>query len=161
MDGNTKFYTYAYVKNINPAFVTIEMYKKGGKEEKLNSNLMFCVELTEEEFKNKYYEKAVEVLKNIQNKLCLDEIGYHEIWNGWLSSNPYDMASYCCKENIRIVGYSSDIQEKYPMFGNEILDIGVCAEYENGERFWCHFSSKNLEKMLKNEENKQLLASPS
>ena len=40
----------AYVKAINPAYVTVEMWKKGGTEEKLDASLLFLVEMSEEEF---------------------------------------------------------------------------------------------------------------
>ena len=28
------------------------------------------------------------------------------------------------------------------------MDIAVCAEYEDGERFWCHFSSNMLNELM-------------
>ena len=139
----------AFVKTINPAFVTVEMWRKGGTEEKIDSSVMFSVEMTEEEFEEKYFEKAKEVLESIQNKLHQDEIGYHEMWNSWLYGTPYEMASYCIKEKINIVGYASDIIPKIAMFSGDTLDIGVCAEYEDGKRFWCHYRYSDIEKMLK------------
>lgn len=39
--------------------------------------------------------------------------------------------------------------KKTAMFSGDTLDIGVCAEYEDGERFWCHFRSSELEMMQK------------
>ena len=57
------------------------------------------------------------------------------------------MAAYCAKEKIKVVGHSTDITPKDPMFSNDILDVGVCAEYENGERFWCHYRSRSIENM--------------
>ncbi len=27
------------------------------------------------------------------------------------------------------------------MFSGDTLDVGVCAEYDDGERIWCHFRS--------------------
>lgn len=137
----------AFVKSINPAFVTVELWRKGGKEEKINSSLMFEVEMTEKEFESKYREKAKEVLKGIQNKLHGDELGYHEMWNAWLYGTPYEIASYCVKNNMKVVGHSTDIPPKFAMFSGDTLDVGVCAEYDDGERFWCHFRSGDIKEM--------------
>ena len=104
--------------------------------------------MSDEEFKNKYREKAKEVIKNIQNRLLYDEIGYHEMWNLWLYGTPYEMAAYCEKEKIKIIGHSTDITPKIAMFSRDTLDVGVCAEYEDGERFWCHYRSSDIEKLL-------------
>ena len=90
-DSGSYSYFTAYVKSINPAFVTVEMFKKGGEEKQINSLVMFRVEMTVEEFENKYRESAKVVLKNIQNKLHGDEIGYHEMWNAWLYGTPYEI----------------------------------------------------------------------
>lgn len=147
-DGNLTSGFTAYVKEINPAFVTVEKWRKGGTEEKLNSTFMFSVEMTEEEFKDKYREKAKEVVENIQKPLHRDEIGYHEMWNSWLFGTAYEVAAACVKENIRIVGNCKDITPKRNMISGEKLDLGVCAEYEDGERFWCHYSAQMLEDML-------------
>jgi hypothetical protein len=146
-DGSLCSSFNAIIKDINPAFVTYWMWGKADREEKVRSDVMFLIEMTEEDFNDKYREKAKEVLNNIQNKLNYDEIGYHEMWNSWLYGTPYEIAKECINENITIRGYSSDIGYKTDLSG-EILDIGVCAEYEDGERFWCHFSTKCLNDLL-------------
>lgn len=148
-DGHCRMFT-AFVKSINPVFVTVELWNKGGKEEKINSTLMFEVEMTEKEFESKYREKAKEVLKGIQNKLHGDELGYHELWNTWLHGTPYEIASYCVKNNMKVVGHSTDITPKIAMFSGDTLDVGVCAEYDDGERIWCHFRSGDIQKMVRN-----------
>lgn len=145
----------AYVKSINPAFVTVELWRKGGEEEKINSSLMFEVEMPKEEFQEKYHEKAREVLTGIQNRLHGDEIGYHEMWNAWLYGTPYEIANECVKRNMRVIGHSFDISPKYAMFSGDLLDVGVCAEYDDGERFWCHFRSQDIKEMV--EEYKDLI----
>lgn len=147
-DGGSRSLFTAYVKSINPAFVLVEKWRIGGKEEQINSSVMFCVEMTEDEFESKYCEKAKEVLHGIQIKIHSDEIGYHEMWNAWLYGTPYEIAQYCVKENMRVVGYSSDIMPKTAMFSGDTLDVGVCAEYEDGERFWCHFRKSDIDRML-------------
>lgn len=44
------------------------------------------------------------------------------------------------------------------MFSGDTLDIGVCAEYEDGERFWCHYRYSDIEKMI--EQYKELVVCP-
>ncbi len=60
----------------------------------------------------KILEKAKEVLKGIQNKLHGDELRYHELWNTWLHGTPYEIASYCVKNNMKVTGHSTDITPK-------------------------------------------------
>lgn len=138
----------AFVKEINPISVTVEMWRKGGTEEKINSSFMFEVEMSEKEFEDKYREKAKEILKNIQNKLSVDEIGYHEMDNSWLYGTPYEMAKYCIRDKTTILGHSNDIIPKTSLFSDDALDIGVCCAYEDGERFWCHYRYSDIENML-------------
>ena len=45
-NGNSGF--TAYVKDINPAFVTVEMWRQGGNEEKIDSRSLFLLPMTEE-----------------------------------------------------------------------------------------------------------------
>ena len=150
-EGNGCFSRFsAFVKAVNPAYVTVSKWEKDGPEEKLDASLLFLVEMSEEEFKAKYREKAKDILKNIQNTLHGDELGYHEMWNAWLFGSPYEIAQTCMKEKINIVGHSTDIILKHAMFGDDVFDIGVCAENEDGERFWCHFNSDDIKKMVTN-----------
>lgn len=138
----------AIVKSINPAYVAVDMWGKGGNEEKIDTSLMFSVEMTEKEFEDKYRDKAKEVIFGIQNKLHGDELGYHEMWNSWLYGTPYEIASYCVKNNMKVIGHSTDITSKITMLSGDILDAGVCAEYEDGERIWCHYRSEDIKKMV-------------
>lgn len=147
-DGTLTSSFTAYVKDINPNFITVEKWRKGGDTEKISTHCLFYVEMTEKEFEDKYREEAKEIVKNIQNKLYKDQIGYHEMWNSWLYGTPYEIAQTCRKEKIKIVGHCDDIVQKRNFISNELLDLGVCAEYEDGERFWCHYSNKMLEDML-------------
>lgn len=153
-DGCTRFFT-AYVKYINASYVTVEMREKGGHEERIDSSLMFMVEITEEEFNMRYREKAREVLKGFQNVLHGDEIGSHEMWNSWLCGTPYEIAKYCIDNDMMVVGYSTDIIPKTAMFSGDTLDAGVCAEYSDGDRIWCHYRTEDIRSML--EEYRELL----
>lgn len=144
----------AIVKDVNSAFVTVLMW--GENEKKINSEAVFQVEMTDFEIKEKYRESAKAVLRGIQNTLHKDQIGYHEMWNSWLYAGTiFEVASHCVKEKIQIVGHCKEIYPKTAMFSGDVLDIGVCAEYEDGERFWCHYRSSDLTELL--EENKELL----
>ena len=146
-EGNRTSAFTAYVVDINPNFVTVEMWNKGGDRKQISTHEYFAVPMTEKEFNLKYLDKAKEVIKNIDNKLYKDQIGYHEMWNSWLFGSAFEVASACIKNDINIVGYCSDITPKINYISNEPLNIGVCAEYSDGERFWCHFSTTLVEDM--------------
>lgn len=70
------------------------------------------------------------------------------VGNAWLYGTPYEIASYCIKNGMKVVGHSTDITPKTVMFSGDTLDVGVCAEYEDGERFWCHYRSENIKEMI-------------
>lgn len=139
----------AYVKDINPAFVTVEMWRPGGKEEKIDSDAMFLVEMTDEEIRAKYNDKAWEIVQNIQTHLLRHEIGYHEMCNSWLSGNPWELAQACAAQKLSVLGHCKDIIPKTAMFSGDILDVGVCVETEDGDRFWCHFRSGDIWKLVR------------
>lgn len=147
-DGTFTSYFNAFVKSITPSFVIVEKWREGGNIEKINSSAMFFVEMSDDEIKQKYHHKASEIVKNLQNKLHRDEIGYHEMWNGWISYNPYEMAKYCIDEQIEIIGICYDIVPKQA-FPGKMLDVGICAEYEDGTRFWCHYDSETINYILR------------
>lgn len=44
---------------------------------------------------------------------------------------------------------------KHAMFSGELLDVGICAEDEDGDRFWCHFKSNSVEVMKRRYERYQ------
>lgn len=152
--GDLQRWFKAYIKSINPNFVTVTLWSKDGKEENISNEALFSVEMTEEEFREKYKEKAIEILKGLQNKLSSYEIGYHEMWNGWIDNDLYEMAANCVKENLKIIGYSTDIKP-HTICSCIILDTGICVEDEDGEKFWCHTSKEMVERIL--DRNKNLL----
>lgn len=78
-----------------------------------------------------------------------DEIGEKEMWNAWLSSDPWEMAQLCKEKKVTVLGHCKDIAPKQAMFSGDLLDIGVCAEDEDGYRFWCHFRSSDIDIMKK------------
>ena len=142
-EGARKTFASATVKEANPAFVKLLVF---GKEEKqLNSEAtMFEVPLTEEEMKAKYGATAEKIRQNIMNRISEEAAGTHEMWNSWLSHNSFEVAATCEKEKFMVIGHCELSVPKYPPFGELMLDIGICCEYEDGERFWCHASRDYL-----------------
>lgn len=134
----------AYVKEINTSFVTVEMWGPGGREEKIDSESMFLIEMSDEEIREKYNDKAAVVVDNIQTSLLYDEIGYHEMCNSWLSSDPWELTQECVKKKITVIGHCKDIIHKTSWLTGDKLDVGICAEDEDGDRFWCHFRYEDV-----------------
>ena len=146
--GNTTRGFRGYVKEANVAYVDLELWEHGGPEERfLSEETLFGIEMTEEEIRAKYNAKAGEIVKSIQNRLGSYEIGSHEMWNSWLSSDPWELAQACVKEKLTILGSCYDIDPKHAMFSGDLLDVGICAEDEDGDRIWCHFRSEDVEVM--------------
>ena len=62
---------------------------------------------------------------------------------------PFEIAKECREQRMRIIGRCKDIVPDKNYISGCTQDIGVCAEYEDGERIWCHYSSEMLNDMLK------------
>lgn len=133
-----------YVDEINPAFVTVAMWRVDGRKVKYSTDHIFVVEMTEDEYRERWNKKAGEIVKALQNRMSLDEIGGHSMYNAWISTNPWEMAEACEKRKLHLLGYCPDIPARHSASGN-LLDIGFCVETEDGNRFWCHARSSYLE----------------
>lgn len=156
--GNTTRGFRGYVKEANVAYVVLELWEHGGEEERFSSEeTLFGIEMTEDEIRAKYNAKAGEIVKAIQNRLESYEIGSHEMWNAWLSSDPWELAQSCVREKLTIIGSCYDINPKYAMFSGDLLDVGICTEDEDGDRIWCHFRSEDVEIMERRYERYQEL----
>lgn len=118
----------AYVKDVNPAFVTVEMWRQGGDEEKIDSRSLFLLPMTEDEIIEKYNTAAGKIIEAIQNPMHRDEIGEKEMWNVWLSSNPWEMAQMCKMKKVAVLGYCRDITPKHAMFSGDVLDCNWTSE---------------------------------
>ena len=111
------------------------------------SDYMFSVELTDEELQEKYKDTIQEIKEALNHDLGQVD-GYHEMWNSWLfAHNLAEMASNLKEHKLRIIGYATLTTPKLTMFGTT-LDIGVVAEYEDGERIWCHTSNEQRKRLL-------------
>ena len=111
------------------------------------SDYMFEVELTKEELQEKYKNDIEEIREALNHDLGQVD-GYHEMWNSWLCARDLaEMASTLKEHKLRIIGYATLTVPKTTMFGTT-LDIGVVAEYEDGERIWCHTSDEHRKRLL-------------
>lgn len=133
-----------YVEEINPAFIMIAMWRIGGRKVKYSTDHIFVVEMTEDEYRERWNKKAGEVVKALQNRMSLDEIGGHSMYNAWISTNPWEMAEACERQKLHLLGYCLDIPARHSVSG-DLLDIGLCVETEEGNRLWCHARSSYLE----------------
>lgn len=141
-EGRSTHFATAVVKDINPAYVTLLVF--GEREERVNSETgLFGIEISEAEYREKYRAKAIQIVQSLSNRLRASEIGYHEMANGWVSYDPFEMAQYCTRENYAVLGICEDV--KCTLYGQ--VCVGICAENEFGERFWCHASEVALKKM--------------
>jgi len=78
-------------------------------------------------------KKITEILQALNHELYDCGDAYHELWNTWVCAlTPYDLLESIEKFNLTIIGY---FKLAKPKLG---LDIGVVAENQKGERFWCH-----------------------
>lgn len=152
-NGHSSF--SGFVKEVNPGYVTVEMWSVGGREERISSEEIFLVEMSDEEIRHKYNGKAKEAIEHIQKRLHRDEIGYHEMCNSWLSSNPWELAQECCQKKLTIQGHCKDIVPKTAMFSGDVLDVGICVEDDDGYRFWCHFRFSDIEVLVRRYEKYQ------
>lgn len=137
-----------FVKDINPAFVTLAIWRIDGEESQFSTDCMFEVEMTPQEIRTRWLSDAKQIRAALDNKLARTDIGYHEMANGFISYDLMEMAKYCHENKIKIVGYCTDI-DPHPLMYDDILDVGICAEYSDGERFWCHWRQTSLQKCLK------------
>lgn len=144
--GNTTSYCTQDVVAIKNNTVKLSW----GTSLKNASDYMFSVALTNEELQEKYKDTIQEIKEALSHNLGQVD-GYHEMWNSWLcAGNLAEMASNLKEHKLRIIGYATLTAPKTTMFGTT-LDIGVVAEYEDGERIWCHTSSEHIKGLLDKE----------
>lgn len=144
--GSSTCFSSKEIKNIKNNTISFNW----GDPLKNASDYMFEVKLTEEELQEKYKD-AIQEIKEALNHDLGQVDGYHEMWNSWLcASDLAEMASYLNEHKMRIIGYATLTSPKTTMFGAR-LDIGVVAEYEDGERIWCHTSSDHIKSLLEEE----------
>ena len=136
--GGSRHMCSKVVQEVTPFQVRVA-WRMEEDGEWVDASAMFEVELTDKEFYTKYRKDVEELQIALQNKLLRDEIGRHEMWNAWTAYDLYELAWNCRKEKIKILGWTEDITPKHSWAG-QLLDVGLCVENEEGERFWCHVS---------------------
>ena len=145
-NGNTTTFHSADIVSIKNNTVKLSW----GDPLKNASDYMFEVELTKEELQEKYKD-AIQEIKEALNHDLGQVDGYHEMDNSWLYAyDLVEMVSALNEHNLRIIGYATLTVPKHAMFSDELLDIGVVAEYKDGERIWCHTSSEHIKRLLEN-----------
>lgn len=72
---------------------------------------------------------------------------YHEMWNGWIGADFYEMAGELEDETFYLLGIAPAPWEKDDIFGegNSVAFVG--CYYSSDERFWCHGSKDWVEDM--------------
>ena len=97
------------------------------------------VRLTENEYRTKYFDTAKDIAMAMNHELYDYGDAYHEMWNGWIDPDRYNMAEKLQNEKLMIVGWFKLTTLKW----DDYFDIGIVAEYlSDGERFWCHAASR-------------------
>ena len=131
---------------ISGIFAKISAY---GREETISTENCFAgVPLTRAELENKYSNEISKLKIKLSNKMSnTDDIGQHEMWNSWISGDLIEMAQACVKNNLNIIGYFQ-LSEPKPLVDKIFLDIGIVAEDNNNNRFWCHASKSWFEKII-------------
>lgn len=144
-DGTVRIADFKIIE-ICGIFAKISAY---GREETISTENCFVdIPLTKEELENKYNNEISELKVKLAHKMSnTDNIGKHEMWNGWISSDLIEMAQACAKYNIKIIGYFQ-LSNPKRLVGKTFLDIGIVAEDNNGSRFWCHASKRWFKKII-------------
>ena len=84
-----------YVKKLNAAYVILELWNPGGPEERFSIGRNTVRNRNDRgEDQRKIQPNGRNSCEAIQNHESA-EIGYHEIFNSWLSSDPWEMAQAC------------------------------------------------------------------
>lgn len=100
---------------------------------------------------NQWYEDNYKLTPTAINNLYglfndMSSVGdaCHELWNGWIDSNWYEMSLTLEEENFWLVGVAR-APYKWTVGGDCIAF--VAEYYDTGERFWCHGSTSWVEDM--------------
>lgn len=150
-DGNTTTWGKYYVAEANVARITLWPAMPDGTYN--HTAPRYCdpetfklmVEMTDAELRDKYHSKAKEIVKRLQRTIPLGDIGYHEMWNGWIGCDAYEFAQAVDDKEFEIIGVCYEIEPKIGVIDPSWLyDVGIVCEYKNGERFWCHYKSDYL-----------------
>lgn len=135
-----------YVKEIKDDCVVIyDKTRPNLGSEEIPKTAIFEVELSEEEYNEKYYDAAKEIYKILSGGEYLGDRGYHEMWNAWIGCSCQEMYNNLREEKLTLIGWFWLSKVKHGFFSD--CDIGIIAEDENGDRFWCHWDKDSIDTM--------------
>lgn len=69
---------------------------------------------------------------------------YHEMWNGWIDIDWYEMSAGLQDEDFYLLGIAP---APSPWAGHSDPVAFVCATYDDTQRFWCHGGKDWVENM--------------
>ena len=149
--GNRTCFGKYYVADANVARVTLwpvladGTFNHTSAEYIPSDEFKLIIPMTRKELEDKYHSKAREVVERLQRTIPIGDIGYHEMWNGWIGCDAFEFAQACVDEEFEIVGVCYEIEPKIGVIDPSWLyDVGIVCEYKNGERFWGHYKSDYL-----------------
>lgn len=131
------------VKEINENGVVIYKKYSDDKGELISKDALFTVELSDEEFINKYHVAARYIYDILSGPEYKGDRGFHEMDNSWLGGTIEEFYVLLQKKKLSLIGWFSLPNIKHGFFCD--CDIGIIAEDENGERFWCHDQKENID----------------
>lgn len=92
-------------------------------------------------------EKCDFLLEKLLTRLEEYEIGEHEMDNSWISFSLPTLYCELKERNFTLMGICYLSRPRYDWAG-ELLDIGICYETNDGEKYWCHAFSEEIEKLV-------------
>ena len=139
-----------YIRSKNMHEVTVAMWRPDNESTTSypSDTAKFEIPMTDAEFRRNHNAKARIAVAALKNKLSDYEIGCHEMANGWIETSPWELAANLKQYRYSLIGVCYDIPPKHAMFSDDILDVGICAEDEDHDRFWCHFRSQDVNRII-------------
>lgn len=107
---------------------------------------VFEVELTEEEFNQKYHEDAREVYNILNSGEYVGDHGYHEMDNSWQGSSCQEIYKRLAEQHLHLLGWFWLQEIRHGWFAD--YDVGMVVEDDTGERFWCHYKKQWIDDIL-------------
>lgn len=135
-----------YIKEIKDDCIVIyDKTRPNLGSEEIPKTAIFEVELSDEEYNAQYYYAAKEVFDILSGSEYLGDHGYHEMWNAWIGRSCQEMYNNLREEKLTLIGWFRLSEIKHGWFSD--CDIGIIAEDENGDRFWCHWEKTAIDEM--------------
>ena len=90
-----------------------------------------------------------EIVQALENEMTPEEIGEH-ITDDFLlpDSDAEEYAGNILAGGYRLLGICHDVWKEQPIFSDSALDVGICAEKSDKKRYWIHFNSARLKKVI-------------